>query len=84
MTLPFAQHFDAALPGLPGTIRITSLHDAQVFCRRWVIRDKDRALKIMLRRLERAGSSQDRYAALGDFKRALMARGLFPGSPARP
>jgi hypothetical protein len=44
-----------------------------------VIRDKDLALKAMLRRLERANSSENSYAAIGDFKRALMERGLFPG-----
>ncbi len=79
MSLPFTEHFSAHLPGVPGTIRITSLYDAQVFTRRWVIRDKDLALKSMLKRLERANSSDNAYAALGDFKRALMARGLFPG-----
>jgi len=77
MTLPFTEHFNAALPGVPGCIRITSLYDAQVFARRWVIRDKDRNLKTMLRQLERANSSEKSYCALGEFKRALMARGLF-------
>jgi hypothetical protein len=84
VSLPFTEHFDAALPGVAGTIRIASLQDAQVFARRWVIRDRDRALKTVLRKLERANGSDSGYAALADFKRALMARGLFPGETARP
>ena len=83
MTLPFAQHFDACLPSVPGPIRITSLTDAQVFTRRWVIRDKDRDLKALLKRLERVNSSDKGYEAILDFKKALMARGLFPGDPAK-
>ena len=79
MTLPFAQHFDACLPSVAGAIRITSLNDAQIFTRRWVIRDKDRELKALLRRLERVNSSDKGYEAMLDFKQALMARGLFPG-----
>jgi len=79
MALPFAQHFDACLPGIPRPVRITSLYDAQVFVRRWVIRDKDRDLRVLLRRLERADSSAKAYEVLADFKTALMTRGLFPG-----
>jgi hypothetical protein len=79
MTLPFAEHFDARLPSVPGAIRITSLTDAQIFTRRWVIRDKDRELKVLLRTLERVNSSDKGYDAIRDFKQALMARGLFPG-----
>ena len=83
MTLPFAEHFDACLPSLPGAIRITSLNDAQVFTRRWVIRDKDRDLKALLKRLERVNSSDKGYEAIRDFKQALMARGLFPGDASK-
>jgi hypothetical protein len=79
MSLPFAQHFNACLPRVPGAIRITSLTDAQVFTRRWCIRDRDRELKALLKRLERANSSDQGYDAIRDFKKALMARGLFPG-----
>ena len=79
MSLPFAQHFEACLPGIVQPLRITSLHDAQVFARRWVIRDKDPALRALLRRLERANSSAQAYGVIADFKTALMARGLFPG-----
>lgn len=79
MPLPFAQHFDACLPDVPQPVRITSFYDAQVFARRWVIRDKDPALRALLRRMERANSSTGAYEALAAFKTALMARGLFPG-----
>ena len=83
MSLPFSQHFDARLPYVEGNIRITSIADAQVFARRWVIRDGDRALKGLLKRLERVDSSEGGYAALREFKEALMARGLFPGDAVR-
>lgn len=79
MSLPFTQHFDACLPNIATPIRITSLADAQVFTRRWVIRDRDRELKTLLRRLERIKSSEAGYEAIRDLKQALMARGLFPG-----
>jgi hypothetical protein len=79
MTMPFAQHFDASLPGVARPVRITSLFDAQIFMRRWVIRDKDRSLRALLRRLERVNSSESAYASIAEFKQALMARGLFPG-----
>ena len=68
---------------MPGAIRITSLTDAQVFTRRWCIRDKDRDLKVLLKRLERVNSSDKGYDAIRDFKAALMARGLFPGDAAQ-
>jgi len=83
MTLPFTEHFSACLPHVPGTIRITSLTDAQVFTRRWCIRDKDRDLKVLLKRLERVNSSDKGYDAIRDFKQALMTRGLFPGDAAK-
>ena len=57
VTFPFAQHFDARLPAVEAAVRITSIYDAQVFTRRWVIRDKDRDLKALLRKLERANSA---------------------------
>ena len=76
MTLPFAEHFDARLPSVPGAIRITSLTDAQIFTRRWVIRDKDRNLKTLLRKLEKANSGALIDEAMVDFKQALSARAL--------
>jgi hypothetical protein len=79
MALPYTQHFNACLPGIALPVRITSLYDAQVFVRRWVIRDKDPALRALRRLLERADSSKKAYEALLAFKTALMARDLFPG-----
>lgn len=76
MTLPFTQHFDAYLPGVSGAIRITSLQDAQVFTRRWVIRDKDRAIKVLLRALNRANSAHSADVAVANFRKALRMRGL--------
>jgi hypothetical protein len=46
--------------------------------RRWVIRDKDRNLKVLLRKLERANSVALIDDAMEDFKQALSARGLLP------
>jgi hypothetical protein len=76
MTLPFAHHFDALLPGVPMPVRISSLHDAQVFTRRWVIRDKDLKLKALLRKLDRANSTAGTDAAIDEFRQALKSRGL--------
>ena len=76
MSLPSEQHFEAFLPGVAAPVRIASLYDAQVFTRRWVIRDKDLALKALLRRMDAVNSSESGYAALRDFKAALVARGL--------
>src|SRR6266496_1402303 len=52
-----SQPFDACLPRLERPVRISSLHDARIFARRWVIRDKDPALKALVRRLDKARSS---------------------------
>jgi hypothetical protein len=51
MTIPFVHHFDASLPAVVAPVRITSIDDARIFTRRWVIRDKDRGLKVLLRKL---------------------------------
>lgn len=76
MTIPFTQHFDANLPAVAKPVRITSIYDAQVFMRRWVIRDKDRDLKVVLRKLERANSTVSIEEAMASFKQALSARAL--------
>jgi hypothetical protein len=78
MTFPFERHFEAHLPLVATAVRITSLSDAQVFMRRWVIRDKDRNLKVLLRRLERANSSARIAMAMEEFKRTLAAHALLP------
>jgi hypothetical protein len=76
MTFPYERHFDARLPLVATAVRITSLYDAQVFMRRWVIRDKDRNLKALLRRLERANSAVLIAAAMEEFRRELAAHAL--------
>jgi hypothetical protein len=70
------QHFDACLPQVAKSVRITCLHDAQVFARRWVIRDKDPALKALVRCLEKARSAETSANALQELKSALESRGL--------
>jgi hypothetical protein len=54
MSLPQTDYFDANLPGASQTVRIASLYDAKVFVCRWVIRDRDPALKALLRDMEKA------------------------------
>ena len=78
MTIPFVHHFDASLPAVAVPVRITSIDDARIFTRRWVIRDKDRGLKVLLRKLETANSGASIDEAIGEFKRALSARALLP------
>ena len=46
--------------------------------RQWVIRDKDRNLKALLRRQERANSAARIAAAMEEFRRALAAHALLP------
>jgi hypothetical protein len=79
MTIPFTQHFDAKLPAVNNPVRITSFYDAQVFTRRWVIRDKDPTLKVLLRKLEKANSAVLIEEAITTFKQELSSRALLPG-----
>ena len=51
MSLSLASQFEANLPGLNIPIRIMTRHDAEVFTSRWTIRDKDPALKTLLREM---------------------------------
>jgi hypothetical protein len=80
MTIPFTQHFDALLPAVAAPVRITSFYDAQVFTRRWVIRDKDPNLKVLLRKMEKANSAALIDEAIGSFKQELAVRALLPNS----
>jgi hypothetical protein len=81
--MPDREHrpFDAWLPRIAKSIRISTLHDAQVFARRWVIRDKNPELKILLRRMDRASGSDAAAIAMHDLREALGKRGLL--SPAQ-
>jgi hypothetical protein len=74
--------FDANLPGLAGPVRIKSFYEAQVFVRRWMIRDKDRSIRLLCRKLERASSAITVNNAIRELKQELAARGLLPaGEP---
>ena len=76
-------YFDASFPGATQVVRIASLHEAKVFARRWVIRDKEPALKALLREIERANSSATADIAIRQLKRAVESRGLLvTASPA--
>src|SRR6202049_711898 len=76
MSVAPLDYFDAGFPGASQTVRITSLHDAKVFARRWVIRDKDPALKALLRHMEKANSSATADIAVRQLKQALEHRGM--------
>lgn len=69
-------YFDAGFPGATQTVRIISVDDAKIFARRWVIRDKDPALKALLRRIERTNSSATAQTAIQELKQALAHRGM--------
>jgi hypothetical protein len=76
MSLPQTNYFDANLPGVSQPVRIATFHDAKVFACRWVIRDKDPALKALLRHLEKANSFATMDDAIGQLQQALASRGL--------
>jgi hypothetical protein len=76
MSLPQTDYFEANLPGASQTVRIASLYDAKVFACRWVIRDKDPALKALLRHLEKANSFATTDSAIRQLKQALASRGM--------
>jgi hypothetical protein len=76
MSFSLAQQFEANLPGLSNPIRIMTRHDAEVFTCRWTIRDKDPALKALLREMQRANSSETAINAVLRLKQALASRSL--------
>jgi hypothetical protein len=76
--LRLAGVFDAKLPNLAWPVRISSFFDAQVFVRRWAIRDKDPVVRVLLRRMEKANSSEAVTRAIEELKRELAVRGLLP------
>jgi hypothetical protein len=76
MFAPPIGYFDAGFPGAALVVRITSLHEAKVFARRWVIRDKDPALKALVRCMEKANSSATGDIAIRQLKQALASRGM--------
>lgn len=76
MPSPAHDYFEANFPGATQTIRISSLHEAKVFARRWVIRDKDPALKALLRYMEKANSTATGDSAVAQLRLALAQRGM--------
>ena len=76
MSLPRTDYFDANLPGASQTVQIATLYDAKVFLCRWVIRDKDPALKALLRQIENAKSFAMTESAVQQMTQELAARGL--------
>jgi len=77
MSLPQTNYyFDANLPGASQTVRIASLFDAKVFVCRWMIRDKDPALKALLRHMQNVNSSAATDSAIRQLQQALASRGL--------
>src|SRR6516162_9789940 len=76
MSLPQTDYFDANLPGASQTVRIASLHDAKVFVCRWVIRDRDPALKTLLRDMEKAKNFTMTESVIQQLTVALASRGL--------
>jgi hypothetical protein len=76
MTLPPTDYFDAGFPGATQVVRVANLHDAKVCARRWVIRDKDPALKALLRHIEKANSSATADIAIRQLKQELSRRGM--------
>jgi hypothetical protein len=76
MSLPQTAYFDANLPGASQTVRIASIFDAKVFVCRWVIRDRDPALKALLRNVEKAKDFATTDSAIRQLTQALASRGL--------
>jgi len=76
MSLPQTDYFDTHLPGVSQSVRIASFYDAKVFACWWTIRDKDPALKALLRHMEQARSSATADSAIWQLKQALASRGL--------
>jgi hypothetical protein len=76
MSLPQTDYFDANLPGASQTVRIASLYDTKVFVCRWVIRDRDPALKALLRDMEKAKNFTMTESVIQQLTRALASRGL--------
>ena len=74
--IPGAYEFTAYLPRLAAPVRIGTYADAQVFVRRWTIREKDRTVRELARRMERANSAENMDQAMSELRRELAARGM--------
>ncbi len=76
--------FAAYLPRLGEPVRIGTYADAQLFVRRWTIRDKDPTLRELARRMERANSSERMNETMRELRRELAARGMLSAPQAAP
>ena len=76
MSLSLAQQFEGKLPGVSNAVRIATRHDAEVFACRWTIRDKDPALKLLLRDIQRANNATMVTSAILRLKQTLASKGL--------
>ena len=76
MSLLENAYFDANLRGASQTVRIASLYDAKIFVCRWVIRDRDPALKALLRNVEKAKNFAMTESAIQQLTQALASREL--------
>lgn len=79
-----AYGFTAYLPRLEAPVWIVTYADAQVFVRRWAIRDKDPAVRELGRRMERANSSERMHGAMRELQRELAARGMLSAAAVAP
>lgn len=76
MSIAPVAYFDASFPGATQVVRVTNLDEARIFMRRWVIRDKDPVLKVLLRHIEKVNSAATADSAIRQLKQALACRGM--------
>ncbi len=81
---PEVYGFAAYLPRLMAPVRIGTYSDAQIFVRRWTIRDKDPAIRELARRMERANSLECMNEAMHELRRELAARGMLSAAAVAP
>jgi hypothetical protein len=64
-------------PILQGRFQSSRFYEAQVFVRRWMIRDKEPSIRLLCRKQETANSAVS-VSAIQELKRESAARGLLP------
>ena len=77
---PVRPAFVAMLPRSANPVRITSLHRAGVYLRRWMIRDrnKDREIRKLHDRLRAVVSEQQMPIAMAELRAFVASRDLLP------
>jgi len=81
---PGVYGFAAYLPRLTAPVRVGTYADAQVFVRRWTIRDKDPMVRELARRMAQANSSERINAVMRELMRELTARGMLSATAVVP